>query len=157
PANDDILHVSIGAAIIAIWTGSPEFRSAAGDPTPLPYSNPTVPGFSFSALAESVSTDFRPRAILEEMIRQNIVRYNETTDQIWLNTEAYIPQKDWAKKLYYFGQNIEDHLNAAVTNILDEPVYLDRAVYYGELTEKSAQELQELARDETTKALRTVN
>lgn len=154
----DVPHVSVGAEIVAIWTGSPHFLSADGLPLPLPYANKTTPSFSFSSLAESVSTDVRPRAMLDELLRQNIVRYNDVTDQVWLNTEAFVPQEGWAKKLYYFGRNLEDHLSSSVANIIsDKPPYLDRSLYYSGLTKESAEELQALARETATKALRAVN
>lgn len=156
--SEDIEIGLIGAEIVAIWTGSPEFRSATGEPNPLPYVNDGSPSFSFSALVESVSKDVRSHVILEELQRQNILRYNETTDQVWLNSEAFVPQDGWASKLYYFSRNIEDHLDAAITNILSEkPPYLDRSVYYNGLSPESVRELQAEALDNATKALRTLN
>lgn len=151
-------HVSTGAEIVSIWAGNPAFLSAEGQPCPLPYTNPGNPAFSFSALAASVSTDVRPRAILDEMVRQNIARYDGVTDQVWLNTEAFIPQEGWEEKLYYFGRNGEDHLEAAVTNILSaKPPFLDRAVFYGRLTRESVDELRAMAEESAMKALRAVN
>jgi hypothetical protein len=157
-APREMPHVSIGAEVVVTWTGNPQFVGADGQPCPLPYTNRDNPGFSFSALAQSVSTDVRPRAILDEMLRQNAVRYDAVTDQVWLNAEAFIPQEGWGEKLYYLGRNGEDHLEAAVTNVLSlQPPFLDRAVFYGGLTEKSAEELRALAEENAMKSLRAVN
>lgn len=154
----EIQHVSIAAEVVATWLGNPQFMGAEGQPCPLPYTNPDNPSFSFSALAEEVSTDVRPRAILDEMLRQNTVRHDEITDNVWLNTEAFIPQEGWAEKLYYLGRNGEDHLEAAVTNVLSpRPPFLDRAVFYGGLTPESVEALQKLSREHGMRALRTVN
>lgn len=153
-----IPHVSIGAELVAIWMGDAQYIDTEGRPSPLPYKNASSPEFSFSFLAEKVSKDVRPRAILDEMLRLNIVRYNDITDQVFLNNESYIPQAGWEEKLYYFGRNGEDHLEAAVTNILNaKPVYFDRSVYYDGLTEKSALMLEDMAREGTMKLLRAVN
>lgn len=157
-AERDMPHVSVGAEIIARWLGNGQFRNTEGRPYPLPYANDSNPAFSFCALAGAVSSDVHPRAILEEMLRQNIVRYNEVTDQVWMNTEAFVPQVGWAEKLFYFGRHCEDHLEAAVANILSgKPPYLDRAVYYDGLTADSAAELKALAEESAMKALRAVN
>ena len=54
--------------------------------------------------------------------------------------------------------NGEDHLEAAVANILSsKPPYLDRSVYYDRLTRDSAETLQNLAREAAMKALRQLN
>lgn len=154
----ELPHVSMGAEVIAIWVGNPQFLGADNQPCPLPYANKDNPAFSFTALAESVSTDVRPRAILDELRRQNIVRYDEVTDNVWLNTEAFVPQEGWAEKLYYFGRNGQDHLEAAVENILSQqPPFLDRSVYYGGLTKTSVEELQKISREHAMRSLRTVN
>ncbi|HYD18529.1 MAG TPA: DUF6502 family protein [Patescibacteria group bacterium] len=160
-ANDeplDVPYVSVGAELVAIWMGNPEFLNPQGLPRPLPYVNRENPKLSFSALAETVSRDVRPRAILDEMLRQDIARYDEITDNVWLNVEAFVPQEGWAEKLYYFGHNGQDHLEAAVTNILSpKPPFLDRSVYYNGLTKESAEALQNMARDAAMKALRGLN
>lgn len=154
----EIQNVSIAAEMVATWLGNTQFMGAEGQPCPLPYTNAANPEFSFSALAEQVSKDVRPRAILDEMLRQNTVRHDEITDNVWLNTEAFIPQEGWAEKLYYLGRNGEDHLEAAVTNVLSpKPPFLDRAVFYGGLTEESVDALQKLSREQGMRALRTVN
>jgi hypothetical protein len=154
----EIENVSISAEIVATWLGNPQFMGAEGQPAPLPYTNDANPEFSFTALAESVSKDVRPRAILDEMLRQNTVRYDEITDNVWLNSEAFIPQEGWAEKLYYLGRNGEDHLEAAVTNVLSaKPPFLDRSVYYSNLTEESVETLQKMSREQGMKLLRSLN
>lgn len=154
----EIENVSISAEIVATWLGNPLFMGAEGQPAPLPYTNEANPEFSFTALAEAVSKDVRPRAILDEMLRQNTVRHDEITDNVWLNQEAFIPQEGWAEKLYYLGRNGEDHLEAAVTNVLSpKPPFLDRSVYYSNLTEQSVETLQKLSREQGMKLLRNVN
>lgn len=151
-------HMSMGAEIIAAWMGTPDYLTTQGEARPLPYTSRTNPAFSFSALAESVSTDVRPRAILDELVRQNICRYDEITDNVWLNPEAFTPQEGWTEKLHHFGRNGEDHLEAAVTNILSpKPPFLDRSVHYANLTKDSVEELQRLSRDSGMRALRAVN
>lgn len=157
-AKIEVPHLSVGAELVAIWMGNPEFLNPQGQPRPLPYVNRDNPQHSFTALAETVSKDVRPRAILDEMLRQDIARYDEITDNVWLNVEAFVPQEGWAEKLYYFGHNGEDHLEAAVANILSsKPPFLDRSVYYDGLTRESADTLQNLARETAMKALRQLN
>ncbi|MCE9507793.1 MAG: DUF6502 family protein [Alphaproteobacteria bacterium] len=151
-------HVSVGAELLGKWLGLPEFLDPQGNPVPLPYQNKEDPERSFCALAESVSKDIRPRAMLDEFIRQGIAVHDPLNNTVALQQDAFVPRDGIEEKLYYFGRNSGDHMEASVHNLLGQQhPFFDRSVYYDELTEESAQELQKLANDSGMKTLRTIN
>lgn len=140
--------VSIGAQCIAYWLGMERFRSADRTPLPLPLKTPsTTPGqVCFDDLVESVCRqDIRPRVILNEWIRLGIAHMDEL-DRVVLNTGAFTPDKGVDEKLFFFGKNIQDHLNAGTHNIMGKnPAFFDRSVYYDKLSQASLDELEQLA------------
>jgi hypothetical protein len=140
--------VSIGAQCIAYWLGMERFRSADHEPLPLPLKTPsTKPGqVSFDDLVESVCRqDIRPRVILDEWIRLGIA-HMDALDRVVLDTGAFTPDKGVDEKLFFFGKNIQDHLNAGTHNIMDKkPAFFDRSVFYDKLSQASLDELQHLA------------
>ena len=59
--------VTLASQIVARWVGSAPFVDANGHPRPLPRTNQDEPdaGPTFDTLVESVTSDIRPRAVLE--------------------------------------------------------------------------------------------
>jgi hypothetical protein len=72
--------------------------------------------------------------------------------------EAFIPERGFDEKTYYFGRNLHDHIAAGVHNLLGEkPPFMDRSVYYDNLTAESVQALMDLAGERGMQALQAVN
>jgi len=147
---------ALGALIVARWTGEPAYLDDAQQPLPLPRQAP--PGEpSFSALVESVSTDIRPRAVLDEWLRLGVAHL-DAEERVHLEAQAFIPDSGFDEKAFFFGRNTRDHLAAATHNLRGEsPAMPDRAVYYGGLTEAAADRLAALAEEVGMEALQRVN
>jgi hypothetical protein len=147
PASQAPRTISIGAQCIAYWLGLDRFRGADKQPLPLPLRSTTTPSadICFDDLVESVCRqDIRPRVILDEWIRLGIAHMDDQ-DRVVLDTGAFTPDKGVDEKLFFFGKNIQDHLNAGIHNINgDKPAFFDRSVYYDKLTPASLQELHDL-------------
>jgi hypothetical protein len=149
--------VSLGAQLVARWTGVPEFCSADGAPPPLPRLSGSDPGPSFETLVASVSKDIRPRSVLDEWLRLGIVHV-DASDRVCLNTGAFVPEEGFDEKAYYFGRNLHDHIATAAHNLSGSgPARLERSVYYADLTPASLDELAELAEQQGMQALQRVN
>ncbi len=147
--------VSLGARLVARWLGEPDFQDAEGRPLPLP--RVAVDGPSFETLVTSVSTDIRPRAVLDEWLRLGVVDM-DAEDRVALRVEAFVPREGFEEKAHYLGRNVHDHLAAAVHNLSGEgPPLLERSVYYDGLSAESIRELQELSEKQGMQALRAVN
>jgi hypothetical protein len=147
--------VSLGAQLVARWTGLPEYLDADGKPRPLPRLGADGP--SFEQLVVSVSKDIRPRAVLDEWLRLGVAHLDER-DRVWLNAAAFIPGKGFDEKAYYFGRNLGDHIAAGAHNLLGAgPPFLERSVYYDGLTAGSVRELAVMAEHVGMEALLAIN
>ncbi len=139
--------VSLGGQIIARWTSDAACLDRSGRPRVLPLSAPANE-MSFKNLVDEIGRqDIRPRAALEELLRLGVVEMNGD-DQVRLQMEAFVPEKGFTEKAFYFGQNIRDHLAAGARNLRGtQAPLLDRSVYYDHLSPESVAELTELARE----------
>ena len=146
--------VSLGALLVSRWIGEPEYLDAEGKPRALPRRGP---GPSFETLVESVSTDLPPRSVLDEWLRLGVVTDDED-GMLRLSADSFVPSKGFDEKLHFFGRNLRDHIASGAYNILEEgPPFLDRSVYYDQLSRASAEELAQLAREEGAELIRRIN
>ncbi len=149
--------IGLGAQLVARWVGSKETTDSQGLPIPLPR-HPAKPGQpSFDALVEQVSKDVRPRAVLDEWIRLGVARLDDAGNVV-LNQLAFVPEKGFQEKAFYFGRNVHDHLAAGAHNLLaDGSPLLDRSVHYSNLTPESADALQAAAERTGMQSLLALN
>jgi uncharacterized protein DUF6502 len=149
--------ISLGGQLVARWISQDPYRDSRRRPIALPRLASDGGARSFEALVESVSKDIRPRAVLDEWLRLGVAHIDER-DRVCLNVEAFIPEKGLEEKAYYFGQNLHDHMAAAVHNLLGQlPPFMERSVYYDQLSRTSVAELAKLAEELGMRALQTVN
>ncbi|MBI1397685.1 MAG: hypothetical protein GC151_17070 [Betaproteobacteria bacterium] len=149
--------VSLGAQLVARWVTDSSYLDDEGAPLPLPRLASQGGNLSFDGLVASVSKDIRARAVLDEWLRLGVARLDEQ-DRVVLNVDAFIPAQGFDEKVYYFGQNVHDHLAATVFNVMGvSPPYLERSVHYNMLTAESAHELSALATRAGMQALKAVN
>lgn len=152
--------ISIGAQLIAYWLGLEQFRATDGNPLPLPLRSAAdgAGQATFDDLVEMVCRqDIRPRVILDEWIRLGIAHLDDW-GRVVLNTGAFTPDKGLDEKLFFFGKNVQDHINAGTHNLLDhKPAFFDRSVYYDQLSAESVQALHALANDIGMNALIQMN
>jgi hypothetical protein len=150
--------VTLSSQIIARWLGTSTYSDGAGKPLVLPRTaaEPQVP--SFEQLVRSVTTDVRTRAVLDDLVDQNMVIL-EADDRVRLNTAAFIPRQGGEEQLFYFSRNLHDHIAAAVANVLavTAPPFLDRSVHYDQLAIQTAMELERVAREAAMRTLIDVN
>ena len=150
-------RASMSALLLTIWSGHPEYLDAQGLPIPLPRLANNSKGASFESMVQSVSKDFRARVVLDEWLRQGIVTL-DSDDRVHLSADAFISPQDMEEKIYYFGQNVHDHLAATVHNLAGEaPPFLERCVFYDKLSADSVRELADYSRSVGMKALHAVN
>lgn len=124
------------AEIIALWWNEPNY----------PNDNLPVQGteFSFSTLARSVRQDVHPRTFLDLLIENGAATEEGTT--VSLKTRSYTPLPGTDDQMTYLAENVGDHLNAAVGNVVDAAHYYDMAVHYSGLSENAVKELDGLFR-----------
>ncbi len=106
---------SVASAVFAHWLSQPPYRSPQGQALPLPRQGPEP---SFETLAQQVTRDVHPRSLLEELCRLGMAALDSHTDTVRLLSDAYVPQGDRVRMLGFLGDNVGDHLSAAVDNVL---------------------------------------
>ena len=150
---------SLSGEIIARWNCMAEFMDGKNKPRPLlktPLKNEKKESVTFEQLVSSVNKDVRPKVILEEWLRLNIVRMKG--DYVVLNKSAFVTNKEFKEMAYYLGHNVHDHLASCVNNLLveNEPM-LERSVYYASLTESSVNKLNIIASKKGNELLQHLN
>lgn len=149
--------VSLGAQLVARWISDPEFADTDGAPLALPRLASQGGDRSFDGLVASVSKDIRARAVLDEWLRLGVARIDDA-DRVVLNVDAFVPAQGFEEKVFYFGQNVHDHLAAASANVMGRtPPFLERSLHYDGLRPDSVEELARLAEATGMRALKDTN
>jgi len=147
--------ISAVASVAGAWVGGTATTDAEGTPLPLPRTGQSGP--SFESLVQSISRDVRPRTILEELLRQRLVA-EDADGMLVLRTDAFVGPADTAQKVHFFGDNVGDHIAAAVENLLsDTPPFMERAVFYNKLTPASVDRIEAEGRERAMALLKDVN
>ncbi len=154
--NDVPKKVSLGMQLVNTWMTEPRWLDAEGRPRVLPRLPDASGKPDFETLANSISSDVRPRAILDELVRVGVVE--ERDGQVMLRTEAFVPKLSEEEKLYYFERSGHAHLMAGVRNLEGaEPPYFDRVVQYHNIPESALPRLRELVEAQGMALLREIN
>jgi hypothetical protein len=150
-------NISLGSQVIAQWNANPKYLNEVGAPKPLPRFAADNPDESFEGLVRSLTTDIHPRAVLDEWLRLGIATIDEE-NLVHLTTDMFIPQAGFEEKAFYFGHNLHDHAQAAVSNVIgQQPSFFERCVHYDELSQVSVDVIAEFAKKHSMKVLRSVN
>jgi hypothetical protein len=129
---------SLANEVFAHWTTSRAFRDRHGKPRVLPRQGP---GKTFEALAQSITRDVHPRSLLDELVRLGLATHDTENDTVALNRDTFVPSRDLARMLGFLGDNVGDHLSAAVHNVLtDEVRHFEQAMFAHELSTQSVEE-----------------
>ena len=150
-------RVTAMANVVGRWLADPALQDDSGRPRPLPR---TAPGeaVSFDRLVAGVSTDIRARTVLDELVRQNLVRLDHAGEQVELLAEAVLGSGDADQKLHFFARNVGDHIDAATANLLADPgPFLERAVFYNRLRPTSVDAIEAEARATAGSVLTALN
>lgn len=144
--------VSLTSRLVSLWMGDSQYIDDKGDPLPLPKSGEK----SFESLVRSVSSDIRPRTILDEWLQQGLIY--QQTERFCLNINALFPSEDIATKVAFFARNTSDHISACEHNLRGTlPPFPERSVFYNRLSKDSVQQLQTLASNESQTLIVKVN
>ena len=121
--------------LFARWTSDHNYRDSDGFPLVLKRQGPEP---SFEALAQSVTRDVHPRSLLDELSRLELVRHDSKSDRVSLTRSAFVPRGDSRQMLDFLGENVGDHFDAAVANVMhDGSRHLEQAVFADELSSDS--------------------
>ena len=141
-APQRVARQPLAAEVIALWATSQLYRNPQGAPLELPRQG-TAP--SFETLAHKITRDVHPRSLLDELERLGFVRHNRETDRVQLLRADFVPEADAGQMLSFLADNVGDHLEAAVDNVMGgSPTHLEQAVFADELSDTSIAALRPL-------------
>jgi hypothetical protein len=132
----------LSTELFARWTTGQAWRDLDGKPYQLKRQGPAP---SFEALAQSVTRDVHPRSMLDELIRLGLASYDEEHDSVSLTCSEFVPKGDAQQVLGLLCDNVGDHFEAAVSNVLQDGTnHLEQAVFADELSSESIETLRPL-------------
>jgi hypothetical protein len=118
---------SLASEVFTHWRSEPAYLDTDGHPLVLPRLGPAP---SFEALAQGVTRDVHPRGLLDELCRLGLARWDSTQDTVRAVPEPLVPKGDQVRLLGFLGDNVGDHLRAAVANVLgDSSLHFEQAVF----------------------------
>jgi Family of unknown function (DUF6502) len=126
---------SVASEVFAHWRSQAAYRDAKGEPLALPRQGPAP---SFESLAQAVTRDVHPRSLLDELCRLELAQLDATTDTVRLLRDAYVPHGDRVRMMGFLGDNVGDHLSAAVDNVLaGDRLHFEQALFADGLSAQS--------------------
>lgn len=147
----------LASNLIAFWLATPELLTSDKDPRPVPRTPRDGYPWSFAQMVARFNQDMPARALLDELVSQGVLSVDHD-DLVHLDREAMIPSKNLDQKAFFFSHTIHDHIAASGENLSGAtPPFLDRYVWYTDLTSEDAQRLGMIAEKAAMKALKTVN
>lgn len=142
---------SLATQVVGRWMLDPAFQDADGRPRPLARG---AEGHTFDTLTACVSSDVRPRAVLDELKRLGVV--NEAADIVTLRAGSFSPQQGFEEMSWLFADNLHDHACAAAMNLRGEGNYLEQSIFVDQISEASANQLQQVSVQAWKQAFRSV-
>ena len=131
---------SLASEVFTHWLTAAAYRDRQGTPMVLPRGGRAP---SFDTLAREVTRDVHPRSILDELLRLGLARVDPEADTVALQRDAFVPRGDAARMLQFLADNVGDHADAAVANVLgDGHQHFEQAVYADALSAESVTELR---------------
>jgi hypothetical protein len=118
------------------WATDPLYRDPEGQVTPLKRQGPSP---SFESLSRSITQNIHPRSLLEALCRLGVAELDPSEDTVRLTSSTFVPQSDRSAMLGFLRDNVGDHLDGAVHNLLSDGSrpHQDQAVFADELSEQS--------------------
>ncbi len=146
-ATQPPVDLPFASEVVTRWISDARYLDARGSPRVLPRAA-LPPAPSFDDLVSGISTDVRPRVLLDELVRLGVAA--KTKDgNVELLVSAFVPQKDRSQRVFYLGRNLHDHLAACVHNLVGrEPSMMEQSVFSFELSDASVEKVAELTRIE---------
>ncbi len=146
---------SLASEAFAHWRTQPRYRDQDGQPRLLPRLGAEP---SFETLAQAITRDVHPRSLLDELVRLGLARWDEAADQVSLARETFVATGDSARQLGFLGDNVGDHLRAAVDNVLggNDRLHFEQALFADGLSLASLESVRPAVRAQWQQLLAAV-
>ncbi len=147
---------NLGADIVGRWTTDPRTTDGNGRAMPLPFRSRS--GMSFVRLVRETTTDLRPRAILDELVRTGVAAVEPSGD-VRLNSDAYVPSKGMPEKLAMLSHDPAELVTTMLRNIFGrvEDPHLQQRVAYDNLGAEGIEKVRSQLRRRTERFLNDID
>lgn len=145
--------LNMASQVVARWLSDPAYSDPDGQPLALPRQGASGSA-GFDALVAAISTDVRPRAVLDELQRLGLAE--DGAQGVRLLVAGFVPRQGFSEMLTLFERNVGDHLAAGCANLDGGDNFLEQAVFVDQLTAESAAHLHQLAARQWRQASRQV-
>jgi hypothetical protein len=137
---------SVASEVFAHWMSAKDYRKDDGTPKTIARLGAAP---SFEALAQGVTRDVHPRTVLAELVRLKLASTDEAQDTVTLVADGFVPRGDEPRMAAFLGDNVGDHLSAAVENLLQGGQrHHEQAIYADGLSDPSVREFKQLVRQQ---------
>jgi hypothetical protein len=137
-ASQELPRRSLASEVFTHWMSDARYLDRNGEPKVLRRQGRAP---SFETLAQTITRDVHPRSLLDELLRLKLAVHHAESDTVELLRDAFVPRGDKVRMLQYLGNNVGDHLNGAVANVLgDGQRHHEQAIYAHGLSQASVQE-----------------
>ena len=128
--------MNMASQVVTRWLSDAAYRDGKGRPRVLARSGAAP---SIESLVTAISSDVRPRAVLDELLRLGIAE--ESPEGIRLVAPGFVPRQGLPEMAALLADNLHDHAAAASLNLDGKHNFLEQAIFVDELTAESAQQL----------------
>ncbi|EHR69410.1 hypothetical protein BurJ1DRAFT_0527 [Burkholderiales bacterium JOSHI_001] len=132
--------LGVAGQVVGAWLTDERWLDPQGAPRRLARTGED----GFDALAQGISRDVRPRALLDELLRLELVQEGPDGG-VTLARSGFAPRGDAAEMAAQMAANLHDHAAAAVANLAGEANFLDQALYVDDIGADSLQQLRRAA------------
>lgn len=143
--------MNMAMQVVGRWLSQDNLLDAFSQPIAL---GRTEPYGGFDALVASISSDVRPRSVLDEMLRLGIA--TQEHGQIRLVSPGFVPQLGFAEMMSLLAHNVHDHVAAAARNLEDKTNFLEQSIFVDHLTTESVERLHAVSSKAWKQAFKTV-
>lgn len=145
-------HLSLHSLMLATWMAEPPF-ALNNSPQPLLATGED----SFETLSDMYTRqNIRATSILENWEELGWVTVDEE-NRVHLNVDALQENQLGEDQLYFFSQNLADHLATSTGNLVNKNKQLERAVFYNQLSLESIKKLQVSSKKKAMLTLKELN
>jgi hypothetical protein len=125
---------NLAADLVSRWTADRTATDRSGHPVPIPFRAKQGP--SFVRLVRETTSDLRPRAILDELLRTGTVEMVDART-IRLRTDAYVPTRGESEKLAMLAEDPAELIQTMIHNIFSQEknLWLQQKVSYDNISE----------------------
>lgn len=143
PTADDAAHrepLSMASEVVGRWLTQAPWLGRDNLPRPLQRGGDD----GFDALVASLSSDIRPRAVLDELKRLGVAAEAEDGTATLL-AEGFAPRQGFEETSWLVADSLHDHIAAAALNLQLQANLLEQSVHVDQISAESAKALQKAA------------